>query len=735
MVTKVKHIADDIISTDHLDPNASLTFADLTLTGNLTVQGTTTTLDTTNLNVEDKNITLNYGTGDTSSNANGAGITIQDAVDASNNATLTWNASLDKFDLSHGLHIGDSAAIGDATTPALQIGGTTTYRLGIYTTTEGAIIDNANGDDGIMFHTKNAGEAARIDAAGNVGIGRTPAAYGSFKVLDLAGSSGAIQKLIHTGGVSNVELQSYASSTLGVVGTATSHPLLFTTGDVERMRIDSSGHVGIGRTPESDYYSGIKALALGNGPAIYASTSGNPNLTFNDNLFINSAGNNEYQTSNPGTRLEQFNGALTFSNAPSGTAGQTATLTERFRIAANGNVGINSNSPTSYGNSQATLVIEDSTGPAISWNDTGQTRDWFAIAQGSGLHFNYADAGGSSSASNVTSALILDNSGHVGIGVDPTAGSSSLTTLNVSGAIMTLGSSNSNARHYLFESRYAGSNHLSMGYIANGSTHTAGFVSSQNNLPLFLGVGTADNLVLTSNKNVGLNGGAQIGAGSGFGPANNAAGHGTIKLYNTSNGNMDFNQSYSHARYYFYHGGNEVLRIEDGGHSGVYGYSFVQTTTHGAVGYGALNSGYHHTMALSGPSTFYWNNRCEASNGFHTYSDERLKENITNITGALDKVALMNGVTFNWKDTEERNKGETGKQFGVTAQNMLTVDPELPSLNPDPLATQAELDNDELDTDYYSMDYSRITPFLIEAVKELKTKLEAAEARITELEG
>ena len=51
------------------------------------------------------------------------------------------------------------------------------------------------------------------------------------------------------------------------------------------------------------------------------------------------------------------------------------------------------------------------------------------------------------------------------------------------------------------------------------------------------------------------------------------------------------------------------------------------------------------------------------------------------------------------------------------------------------LATQEDIDNEELETDYYTMDYSRITPFLIEAIKELKTKLEAAEARITELEG
>ena len=57
------------------------------------------------LDVEDKNITLNKGSGNTSSTADGAGITIQDAVDASNDATLTWNASSDSWNLSHVLNV------------------------------------------------------------------------------------------------------------------------------------------------------------------------------------------------------------------------------------------------------------------------------------------------------------------------------------------------------------------------------------------------------------------------------------------------------------------------------------------------------------------------------------------------------------------------------------------------------------------------------------------------------
>ena len=76
-----------------------------TITGDLTVNGTTTTINTATLDVEDKNITLNYGTGDTSASADGAGITIQDAVDASNDATILWNATNDKFVFSHDISV------------------------------------------------------------------------------------------------------------------------------------------------------------------------------------------------------------------------------------------------------------------------------------------------------------------------------------------------------------------------------------------------------------------------------------------------------------------------------------------------------------------------------------------------------------------------------------------------------------------------------------------------------
>jgi hypothetical protein len=166
--------------------------------------------------------------------------------------------------------------------------------------------------------------------------------------------------------------------------------------------------------------------------------------------------------------------------------------------------------------------------------------------------------------------------------------------------------------------------------------------------------------------------------------------------------------------------------------SGNTGYGIKIQSTHGYGTEGSNNGSYYHHA--TDRAMYYWDKACYANGGFHTYSDSRLKENVTSVTGALDKVALMNGVTFTW-DNSEKVRGPEGKQFGVLAQNMLEVDSALPTLNVDPLEEQENIDNADLDTQYYTMDYTRLTPFFIEAIKELKTKLEAAEARLAVLEG
>ena len=77
---------------------------DLTLSGNLTVNGTTTNLNTVNLAVEDKNITLGDSSSPTDASADGGGISLKGTTDKLltwSNTTKAWTSTED-FDLANG---------------------------------------------------------------------------------------------------------------------------------------------------------------------------------------------------------------------------------------------------------------------------------------------------------------------------------------------------------------------------------------------------------------------------------------------------------------------------------------------------------------------------------------------------------------------------------------------------------------------------------------------------------
>jgi hypothetical protein len=74
----------------------AVTGTSLTLSGDLTVSGTTTTIDTQNLNVEDKNITIGNVETPTDTTADGGGITLKGTTDKTFNwvdATDSWTSS------------------------------------------------------------------------------------------------------------------------------------------------------------------------------------------------------------------------------------------------------------------------------------------------------------------------------------------------------------------------------------------------------------------------------------------------------------------------------------------------------------------------------------------------------------------------------------------------------------------------------------------------------------------
>ena len=104
--------------------------------------------------------------------------------------------------------------------------------------------------------------------------------------------------------------------------------------------------------------------------------------------------------------------------------------------------------------------------------------------------------------------------------------------------------------------------------------------------------------------------------------------------------------------------------------------------------------------------------------GQYTISDERQKENVSTLTGALDKVKQLRGVSFTWKDSTDRG---TDTQIGLIAQEVEQVYPELVGDGDLPNTTDGE-------APMKSVNYAHLTSVLIEAIKEL-------EARVKELEG
>lgn len=106
------------------------------------------------------------------------------------------------------------------------------------------------------------------------------------------------------------------------------------------------------------------------------------------------------------------------------------------------------------------------------------------------------------------------------------------------------------------------------------------------------------------------------------------------------------------------------------------------------------------------------------------YSDERLKTNIQIISNALDKVMTLRGVTFNANELAE-SFGYSSKenQVGVIASDVQAVLPE--AVKPAPFDIML-FENTEISRsgeNYQTVQYEKIVPLLIEAIKELNEEI------------
>jgi hypothetical protein len=106
-----------------------------------------------------------------------------------------------------------------------------------------------------------------------------------------------------------------------------------------------------------------------------------------------------------------------------------------------------------------------------------------------------------------------------------------------------------------------------------------------------------------------------------------------------------------------------------------------------------------------------------AAGDLRSESDARIKENVITVDNALEKVLQLRGVYFNRIDDESKSR-----KVGVIAQEVQEILPEV-------VGVAKENDTDEILT----VSYANMAGLFIEAIKDLKTEIDALKAEIAEL--
>jgi hypothetical protein len=314
-------------------------------------------------------------------------------------------------------------------------------------------ISYLHSDNYMLFRVYDA-ERMRIDSSGRVGIGT--ASPNHKLTLEQSGTATFDALNIRNGNTNNAGYQIGLNTSGGVFHwNSTNSDILFATNGTERLRIDSSGNVGIGTSSPSGSLH-VDAASGVDGPIFDSGGAGNTNHALivrdsnnNQLLRVNNNGRVGIGTSSP---LENFvvsdGGAAGLEINPSGlesgpyiqaynrSTSSTVPLTllsselairtggsERMRIDSSGNVGIGTSSITAFGPS---LQVSGSD-PAFLIEDTQSVVDYFGTNVTSGLVTNWYDDAASwrigtatgISGGGYTERMRIDSSGNVGIGRTP----------------------------------------------------------------------------------------------------------------------------------------------------------------------------------------------------------------------------------------------------------------------------------------------------------------------------
>ncbi|NBR15625.1 MAG: tail fiber domain-containing protein, partial [Crocinitomicaceae bacterium] len=102
-----------------------------------------------------------------------------------------------------------------------------------------------------------------------------------------------------------------------------------------------------------------------------------------------------------------------------------------------------------------------------------------------------------------------------------------------------------------------------------------------------------------------------------------------------------------------------------------------------------------------------------------TLSDQSIKTNVNNLTGSLEKVLAMRGVSFNWnQNLLPEYELDNTEHVGFIAQEINAVDPRLTFIS---------------DENLMHVDYNKIVPIAVEAIQELNSQIAQRDSVINSL--
>lgn len=347
------------------------TFAsNVIVSGNLTVNGSTTTIDAQTLVVKDKNIELGVVASPTDLTADGGGITLKGTTDK----TFNWIDATDSWTSSENLDL--------ASGKSYKINGADVLTS---TTLGSGVINSSLQSVGALNNLTVAGYAYLATTSGNVGVGTVT----TNAKLDILQSSTSNNQLRIYSNDATPQLRTYTTSdgygliinqyyAVGGSPYLRSADFVASTGDVsstmmrfftkpyssnpvERVRITSDGIVGIGAVNPSnsklhiyaDHISGHSVLKIQTITAIAG--GGVPSLGFFDS---DGSRNTLLYAASDGTYLaNEVTKPIFFST----------NSTIKMTVTSTGNVGIGTTTPNQF------LEVRRTTGSAIAllnYNDT-----------------------------------------------------------------------------------------------------------------------------------------------------------------------------------------------------------------------------------------------------------------------------------------------------------------------------------------------------------------------------